>query len=371
MGLLGALAGDDAAIVAAIVGVRLVVPLFIPRFPLVIVAAMLVDAVDQTLLAALTEINTGETGPYQSYDKALDVYYLTVAYLSTMRNWASVGAFRVSQFLFFYRLVGVTLFELSESRVLLVVFPNTFEYFFIAYEVVRLRWDPTRIAARGWVLIAAAIWVCVKLPQEYWIHVAERDLTDAIGAHPAAAVAVGVLAAGAAVTALVYFRPRFPAPDWPPAFAADSVAPDLGTPDARYRSRLGRSVLSVQLLEQAALLSLVCVIFAEILPGGNASPPEMAVGVSAIVLANTFVSVWVARRGGIAFRSGAILYVLRLVLNVALVATAGALATDRGAVPFGHGIFFAQLITLVTWLYDWYRPLYEARFRRLGNSRSS
>jgi hypothetical protein len=74
--------------------------------------------------------------------------------------------------------------------------------------------------------------------------------------------------------------------------------------------------------------------------------------------------VWVARRGGIAFRSGAVLYVLRLTLNVALIATAGALATDREAVPFGHGLFFAQLITLVTWLYDWYRPLYEARFRR-------
>ena len=30
-------------------------------------------------------------------------------------------------------------FELTQWRPLLVVFPNTFEYFFIGYEVVRLR----------------------------------------------------------------------------------------------------------------------------------------------------------------------------------------------------------------------------------------
>ena len=53
-------------------------------------------------------------------------------------------------------------------------------------------------------------------------------------------------------------------------------------------------------------------------------------------------------------------------MNIALIATAGALTSDREAVPLGHAIFFAQLITLVTWLYDWYRPLYEARFRRQG-----
>src|SRR5262245_12759042 len=155
MSALAALQADDAAVVVAIVGIRIVLPLFIPRVPLIIVAVLLVDAVDQTVLTALTDVNTAADGPYQSYDKALDVYYLTVAYLSTMRNWSSEGAFRVSQFLFFYRLIGATLFELLDARSLLVVFPNTFEYFFIAYEVVRLRWDPTRISTRAWVLVAA------------------------------------------------------------------------------------------------------------------------------------------------------------------------------------------------------------------------
>jgi hypothetical protein len=364
--LLGALAGDDAAIVVAIVGVRLVVPLFIPRVPLVIVAALLVDAVDQTLLATFTEVNTTETGPYQSYDKALDVYYLTIAYLSTMRNWSSEPAFRIGQFLFFYRLVGTTAFELTHKRALLLIFPNTFEYFFIAYELVRLRWEPSRFSARAWVLTAAALWVFVKLPQEYWIHIAKLDATDAMREHTLAATALGVSMLGLAVVIAKSLPSRVPEPDWSLKLAADSVASELGTPDARYRSRLGRGILSIQLFEQAVLLSLICVIFAEILPGGTATPVEVALAVSAIVLANTFVSVWVARRGGIDVRSGAALYALRFALNVALIVVAGVLASDREAVPLGHGIFFAQLITLVTWLYDWYRPLYEARFRRFG-----
>ena len=90
---------------------------------------------------------------YQSVDKALDIYYLSIAYLSTMRNWTSDAAFRIAQFLFYYRLVGVALFELTDERLMLLLFPNTFEYFFIAYELVRLRYDPSRISARFWLLL--------------------------------------------------------------------------------------------------------------------------------------------------------------------------------------------------------------------------
>ena len=231
---------------------------------------------------------------------------------------------------------------------------------------MRLRWDPTRISARGWVLTAGAIWMFVKLPQEWWIHIAQLDFTDAVRAHPEAAVALGLLLAGLAVVAFVRLRPRAPAPDWDYRVAAPSVAPELATRDVRFRSRLGRGVLSVQLREQAVLLSLVCVIFAEILPGATATPVEVALGVSILVLANTALSLWVARRGGIDIRSGAALYAIRLALNLAAIVVAGELVSDREAVPLGHGLFFAQLITLVTWLYDWYRPLYEARFRRPG-----
>jgi hypothetical protein len=362
--LLAEVPAGDAVIVTLVVATRLVVPLFIPRFPLVILVALVVDAVDQTVLATLTEVDTGEGGPYQSYDKALDVYYLTIAYLATMRNWASEGAFRVAKFLFFYRLVGVTLFELFDERWLLFVFPNTFEYFFIAYEVVRLRWDPTRISTRGWVLTAAVIWVFVKLPQEWWVHIAQLDFTDAVRAHTELFLVLGLVALALAAVAAHVLRPRVPAPDWAYRFAADPIPPELATAEARYRSRLARGIGSRQLIQEAVLLSLVCVIFAIMLPGGEASPLEISIAVSGIVVANTLVGLWIARRGGVGIGSGAVLYLLRFALNFALLYAAGQIAGEREPAPLGHALFFAQLITLITWLYDWYRPLYEARFRR-------
>jgi hypothetical protein len=355
---------SDAAIVTLIVATRLVVPLFIPRVPLIIIVALVVDAVDQTLLAQLTDVNTGEGGSYQSYDKAMDIYYLTVAYLSTMRNWASEGAFRVAQFLFYYRIVGVTLFELFDERWLLFIFANTFEYFFIAYEVVRLRWNPTRISTRGWVLIAAAIWIFIKLPQEWWIHIAQLDFTDTVRDHTALFVALGLLALVLAVVAVRALRRRVPPPDWDYRFVADPVAPELATAEARYRSRLERGIRSRTLLEQVLLLALVCIIFVQVLPGREGSVFEVSVAVAGIVLGNTLVSLWIARRGGLHVRSGAVLYLLRFALNFVLLWLAGEIAGEREPAPLGHALFFAQLLTLVTWLYDWYRPLYEARFRR-------
>jgi len=59
---------------------------------------------------------------------------------------------------------------------------------------------------------------------------------------------------------------------------------------------------------------------------------------------------------------------VRFGLNLALLWSAGAIAGDHDPALLGHALFFAQLITLVTWLYDWYRPLYEMRLRRLAGA---
>ena len=132
---------ETVVVFVAVVGARFLVPLLIPRFPLpAIVAALVLDGVDQTIFQSFGYDPPG----YQGYDKAMDVYYLAIAYLSTLRNWTSEPAVGVARFLYFYRLVGVVAFELTDWRPLLLIFPNTFEYFFIAYEIVRLRWNPTR-----------------------------------------------------------------------------------------------------------------------------------------------------------------------------------------------------------------------------------
>ena len=131
--------GADTVVVVVVL-LRFTIPLFIPKYPLpAILAALVLDAADQTIFSWVT---SDPLPGYQSYDKALDVYYLAIAYIATMRTWRDPVAFQLSRFLYLYRLIGVTLFELTHARWLLLVFPNTFEYFFIAYEAVRTRWNP-------------------------------------------------------------------------------------------------------------------------------------------------------------------------------------------------------------------------------------
>ena len=91
------------AVFVLVVGGRFLLPLLIPCYPLpAILACLVLDGVDQTIFQAFGYDPPG----YQSYDKAMDVFYLAIAYLSTLRNWTSLPAFRVGRFLYFYRLVG-------------------------------------------------------------------------------------------------------------------------------------------------------------------------------------------------------------------------------------------------------------------------
>jgi hypothetical protein len=347
----------------AIVVARLLVPLLIPRYPLVIVAVLLLDAADQTLLATFTDVDTSETGEYQSVDKALDIYYLAIAYLTTMRNWTSHPAFRIAQFLFYYRLVGVALFELADSRTMLLLFPNTFEYFFIVYELARLRYEPARFSARFWLLVAAGLWIFVKLPQEYWIHIAQLDFTDAVRDYPAfgVAVVVALLTAAFVLARVVY--PRLPAPDWDWRLAADPLPSSLDEAHDRFAHRLERGrILTREAFEQVALLALLCIIFASILPGIDATVLQVVVGVTAIVLANAAISLAAARRSGFGLESAAAGFAALLAANLVLVYIANALLGERRDFELGYGLFFAFLITTIIWLYDAYRPVYDLRF---------
>ena len=348
---------------ALIVGARLFIPLLIPRLPLVIVVVLVLDAADQTLLATFTDVDTSETGSYQSFDKALDIYYLSIAYLAAMRNWTSDAAFRITRFLFYYRLVGVVLFELTDERLFLLLFPNTFEYFFIAYELVRLRFEPARCSARSWLLAAAGIWIFVKLPQEYWIHIAKLDFTDTVRDYPAfgPAVVVALLVAAFVLVRVVF--PRLPPPDWGWRPRADALPSSLVEAHARYARRLeGGRVLTREAFEKVWLLGLLCVIFASILPGIDATVLQVVVGVGAIVVADAAISLAAARRGGFGLGSAGAWYAAFLGTNLALVYVANALLGERRDFDLGHGLFFAFLIATLIWLYDAFRPVYDLRF---------
>ena len=338
------MAADDRLVITVIVLARLALPLLIPRVPLIILAALVLDALDNSLLAHFSSIDLGPDGPYQSFDKALDIYYLAIAYLSTMRNWTSTPAFRIARVLFYYRLVGIVAFELLDSRAMLLLFPNTFEFFFIAYEGLRTRWDPQRWSGRFWLYAAGGIWVFIKLPQEYWIHVAQLDFTDAVADHPWFGVlcllGLGVL------TWLVWFvvRPRMPQPLAGWHFTAPTVPP---TPRSRA-SGIPWSALA----EKAILLTLLAVIVAEILPSVHLSALDIALGALALVIANLAI----ATRGG-----RDVHFAMLLAINFALIYAGTRALSDRGNLPVATGLFFAYLTTLIVVLYDTYRPIRAAR----------
>jgi hypothetical protein len=339
-----------------VLATRFALPFWIFRHPLpAILACLVVDAVDQTVFQTF-----GYDPPfYQSYDKAMDVFYLSIAWISTMRNWMSWPAIAVSRFLFFYRQTGVVAFELSHLRALLLIFPNTFEYFFIAYEAIRGRWDVSRTTMRFWVIAAAVIWIFVKLPQEYWIHIAQLDFTDTVRDvpwfGPLVVAGIGVL------LAVFWFvvRPRLPEVDHRFQIAAPRLPDEIATAAQRaaYAADHGR-VWSAATAEKCALIGLLSVIFASILLP-DLSPLRMFVWVGVIVICNAALSIRRARRG-VSTESVVRRILLRLALNLLMIGLIAELVYRP--LPLADSLFFGLLFSVLIDLYDQYRPVYEHRF---------
>ncbi len=362
---------SDELIVFVIIAVRFALPFLIPLFPLpTIVSLLVLDAADQSILQKNTDLSLDN---YQGYDKALDIWYLAVAYLSTIATWTDERAQRLAAFLWYYRLVGVVAFELTGERWLLMVFPNTFEYFFIAYEAIRLKWDPRRLSRRQLVGLAAFIWIVIKLPQEWWIHVAQLDFTDfmkedvfgvsvdtswgdAIGEN---LWFVGLIAVVFVAGVLVWRRQRdkVPAPDWPTTVRVAAHLEPLATEVA-----VGRDpVLSWRTGEKVALVGLVCVIFASVLPDIDRGPLQTAFAVALVVVANAAVSHWLAGRG-VRWHTAVRQTLAMVAINAGLLwALAVVGRASREDVNGASLLFFALVISLLVTLYDRFAAVREAR----------
>ena len=348
---------EATVVFVIVVGLRFILPLFIPTWPLpAVLACLVLDGIDQSVFQAFGFDPPG----YQNYDKAMDLFYLSIAFLSSLQNWTRSSAVGISRFLFFYRMVGVMLFEVTGVRTLLLVFPNTFEYFFIAYEVVRLRWDPRRFGTRFWIVTAAAIWIFVKLPQEYWIHVAQLDFTDTWKDVPwfAPLVSTAVLVG----LALLWFvvRPRLRPADWAWRVAADPLPEEMDTAAERDAwTAANVRIWSWSTLEKVVLIGLLSTIYARILPGLEVSDLKMFFGIAAYVVVNAAISIAFARRSGT--REGlAGDFAVRVVVNLGLVLLAR-LVLGANALDLSATLFFVLLLSLLVTLHDRYAPVAAVR----------
>jgi hypothetical protein len=148
-----------------IAAVRLAGSLPVLRWPFY--GALIAIAVDQSDLFLMNLLDLGGVRDYQTFDKYLDQAYMAVFLIVALR-WESPLR-EVSAGLYTYRFVGFVLFEATQSRSMLLLFPNFFEPWFmliagLKHFRVEVRWTDPRLI--GAVVVLAG----VKVFQEYAIH---------------------------------------------------------------------------------------------------------------------------------------------------------------------------------------------------------
>lgn len=366
-------------VIILVVGGRLLLPFTIPTWPLLgAIACMLLDSIDQSIFQQFPAI---PLEGYQSYDKSLDIYYLAIIYTATMRNWTAPYAFRTSFFLYYYRLVGVVAFELTQVRAILFIFPNTFEYFYDFIEAVRLRWDWKRIGKWTAIIAAAAIWIFIKLPQEWWIHIAKLDMTDfiketlfgvsadsswgtAIANRPWVLVAAIVVAVALVVLCWWLIKRYAPPKDHGLRWRADPLPPECRGGELYRTVKATDRIFDRALLEKVILTGLISVIFARYLLPENVRSVSVFVYVGVFVLINAAVSQVLARHGRFR-RSMLIEAVGMFIVNFGIVAVMGilmqVLRIAQHPASLNMTLFFVFLFTVITVLFDRYNTVLRAR----------
>lgn len=153
--------------------IRLLVPLSILRFPVWgSIAAIAADNLDVVILDAL---GIKDYSLYNSIDKALDIYfYLIQGY--TVLFWENIKAKKVGLGLLVYRLVGTVIYEITQMRFVLLVFPNVFIFFYMFYVLYKsiFKKDPYKSVSS--MLIILTVLTVIKIGQEYMLHVAQYPI---------------------------------------------------------------------------------------------------------------------------------------------------------------------------------------------------
>lgn len=152
--------------VLIVVILRVFSALIILRFPFWgVVINMIVDTLDYTTFRLLGGVNWIN---YNSYDKALDTWYLLVAMYKS-KDFDLIPR-RISYALMSWRLLGVIIFEFVKFRWLLFVFPNLFEFWFLFW-AARNKWFKKLQFSWKMFAIVIVIILSLKLYHEYILHV--------------------------------------------------------------------------------------------------------------------------------------------------------------------------------------------------------
>lgn len=107
---------------------------------------------------------------YQYLDKTLDLFYLGLeAYIAS--SWKNKTLRDTALVLFTLRFIGTILFYIFHNPLILVLFPNVFEWFYLSV-LILLRFNKEYFLIKYKnVINLIAILLCIKLVHEYYLHV--------------------------------------------------------------------------------------------------------------------------------------------------------------------------------------------------------
>lgn len=116
--------------IPAVVAVRLILPFFLWKSPLVVWGLIfVVDWFDGDIFRQAYNYQRNDL--YQPFDKALDLYGYCFALIFSFTSKASI--FNVLLFLFLLRALGTVIFLIKREKKIFTFFPNIFENLFIVY----------------------------------------------------------------------------------------------------------------------------------------------------------------------------------------------------------------------------------------------
>ena len=113
-------------------------------------------------------LDMGGIRNYQSFDKILDVFYMSIFLFIAIR-WKNILS-KIAIFLFLFRLFGLLIFEITQDRIFLLLFPNIFEFWFILVTGLKLFMKEKTILLPRIIIISLFISGVLKIFHEWVLH---------------------------------------------------------------------------------------------------------------------------------------------------------------------------------------------------------
>ena len=129
--------------------------------------AILAILIDFSDLFWMGFLDLGGIPNYQTFDKWLDLIYM-FAFFTVAIKWSGYDK-SIAIALFFFRMIGFVVFELTHIRFFLFFFPNVFEFWFL-FVVARKYYRPQQVMSLKNICLVLLICLILKLGQEWILH---------------------------------------------------------------------------------------------------------------------------------------------------------------------------------------------------------